>query len=262
MGGRNNKNRNKNTANTQSGIEIMVAKFGLWNTILGAVIGLVGVFITAYYGYLGLKLQTMAPIYETQTAVANLLLTPSETPAPTMQLSPTLQSSPTITPSEIPTLAALTPESTSTPNYAVLYEPCSDNVKAPCIYTVSKSGDSYTNIALKVYGTYSYAFTLLLYNREANGEIHVLNKGDSIICHSLTNLPILDYPSCNANQIFPCQYISRINDTFSKIATEFYGNEAYSGFLQKQNFIFGLSQTDVDSGFIPENTVIIFPEKP
>ena len=84
---------------SQSPVEILVAKMGLGGTIIASVIGLIGVGITAYFGYLGVQTQIKAPIEATQTAEAKLATithtaaTPTNLPLPTP--TDTLSASPT-----------------------------------------------------------------------------------------------------------------------------------------------------------------------
>ncbi len=219
-------------------------------------------FLGGFVGYSGAKLASGNPFNETPTNTPTSTITPvifsTETPTTTSTIS--ILPSPTATASQTPTVSEIVP--TATPNYPAILDLCSDKVKAPCIYKVVKDGDSYTNIAFVVYGSYFHASKLMLFNRDSSGKTIILQKGFQIVCHSLDNLPALSYPMCQANGTFPCQYISQKSDTFSTIAEIFYGNEVYKKFLQDQNIIYGLSQTEVDLGFIPENTVIIIPTKP
>jgi len=57
-----------------SSIDILIAKYGLIGTISGSIIGVIGVLLTAYFGYLGIQTQIEAPIKVTQTAEAKLTL--------------------------------------------------------------------------------------------------------------------------------------------------------------------------------------------
>ncbi len=89
------------TKNTKSPIEILIAKYGLWGTIITAIVGLVGVGISGYLTYAGIRLQVEAPIIATQTAQSDQLTWVSSsapaytsTPARTPILEDTITASP------------------------------------------------------------------------------------------------------------------------------------------------------------------------
>jgi hypothetical protein len=55
---------------SKSPIELLVARYGLMGTIVTALIGLLGIAITAYFTYLATRTQIIGPIEATQTAEA------------------------------------------------------------------------------------------------------------------------------------------------------------------------------------------------
>jgi hypothetical protein len=78
------KNRQRSPSNSsgkdrKSPIDILIAKYGLTGTIVSALLGLVGVGLTAYFGYLGSRTQVEAPIRATQTAQASTALVQTAT---------------------------------------------------------------------------------------------------------------------------------------------------------------------------------------
>ncbi len=76
-----------------------MSQYGL--AVIVAVIGACGAIVAAFVGYLGIRAQIFIPMNATQTAEANLLLTPSltQTPIPslTFTLQPTITKAPTAT---------------------------------------------------------------------------------------------------------------------------------------------------------------------
>lgn len=76
----------------KSSLAVLIAKYGLIGTVTAALIGVIGVGFTAYFGYLGIRTQIEEPIKATQTAEAaqaqievpiNATLTQTPTAAPT-----------------------------------------------------------------------------------------------------------------------------------------------------------------------------------
>lgn len=89
MSKKNNRLTNKYS---KSPIELIVAKYGLFGTIATGFLSVIGVVLTAYFGYLGIKLQAESRIVAEKTAEAQKNnLSPITTPTPTIILtSPTM----------------------------------------------------------------------------------------------------------------------------------------------------------------------------
>ena len=94
---------------SKSTVEILVAKFGLMGTIITSILALIGVTITAYFGFLGIQTQVELPAQITQTHEAYLtsivLSSTSTIQSPTTAIPFETQSS-TFTP--VPELLQLT----------------------------------------------------------------------------------------------------------------------------------------------------------
>lgn len=89
--------------------QVLVAKIGFRGTLIAGLLGLVGIGITAYFGYLGIQMQIKIPIEATQTAEAKAtLVANSDTPTVASTNTSTLE------PTDTPALTA-TPSATSTP---------------------------------------------------------------------------------------------------------------------------------------------------
>ena len=121
---------NSSTNASKSPIEVLVAKYGLVGTIVTALLGLLGIAITAYFTYLVTRTQIVGPIEATQTAEARLAnpiqntsvpeVAPSETllvPTDTSIITLTVQSTSTtiVAATQSPTLMPIAPTITSQP---------------------------------------------------------------------------------------------------------------------------------------------------
>ncbi len=98
----------------KSPVEVLVAKYGLFGTLVVAIFGLLSAGITAYFGYMGIRAQIEAPILATQTAVARLtevtyfsdMTQLANIPTPTNTYTPTFTPTSTLTTTPSPTLLA------------------------------------------------------------------------------------------------------------------------------------------------------------
>lgn len=149
----------------------------------------------------------------------------------------------------------------ATPNPAIPQGNCSKDVKPPCSYIV-QDGDNYTLIAYNVYGNYDDATTIINYNRNDKGRIVILQPNDVLFLPSLSALPPLPYPHCKVGGGFPCQHIGRQGDTFDIVAQEFYGSVSFSKFLDDENEIYPLSETQIKNGTIPADSIVVLPIPP
>jgi hypothetical protein len=77
---------------SKSPVEVIVAKYGLFGTVITALLGLIGVSLAAYISYLGIRAQIEAPLHATQTAEARQFAsTPDGVTLPTAVTPPTNQ---------------------------------------------------------------------------------------------------------------------------------------------------------------------------
>ena len=94
---KNNRSKKPKSPLNKSPIELLVAKYGLVGTIIGGILGLVGVIFTATLTYTALTNQVERPIQATQTAEArqtSIALSASPTISPTVTESPTATTTP------------------------------------------------------------------------------------------------------------------------------------------------------------------------
>lgn len=90
-----NRNSPAKSSDTKSGVEVIVARYGLVSSIMVAILSMLGVIIAAYVSYIGTQTQVFVPLNATQTAEAKILLTPSATNSPIPTVTPTIQPTPT-----------------------------------------------------------------------------------------------------------------------------------------------------------------------
>ena len=98
------------THTKETPFQIIVAKIGVWGTVAAALISTMGVIISAYFGYLGVKAQITVPAEETSAHPTDSIATTvvptslsyatmiarSSTPSPTQTSTPTPTSSPSL----------------------------------------------------------------------------------------------------------------------------------------------------------------------
>lgn len=123
----------------QSPIEVLIANVGLRSTIIASLIGLVGVGLTAYFGYLGIQAQIKVPLEATQTTEAKSTIS-------ALSVMPTLLA--TTVPTTLATIALNSP----TPTFTVDAATFSSNAECPepKIYS---SSDNLDNEMISILGT-------------------------------------------------------------------------------------------------------------
>ena len=85
--------------NTKSPVEVLIARYGLFSTVVTALLAAIGVGLTAYFGYLGIREQTETPINATQTTQARMT-------AVILSLTPTAPTPYAVAPSSTPSATA------------------------------------------------------------------------------------------------------------------------------------------------------------
>ncbi|HBX68315.1 MAG TPA: hypothetical protein DEH25_02715, partial [Chloroflexi bacterium] len=127
----------------------------------------------------------------------------------------------------------------------------------PCSYTV-QDGDTFSKIAVSVYGDHIYTPVLMNFNRNPSGVRISLHPGDPIFVPSLENLPELNYPDCGSN-VFPCQYTVNDGDTYKSIASEFYGNSSAAQLIENNNWDYDRNEDKLITLQLRSGVDIILP---
>jgi cell wall-associated NlpC family hydrolase len=148
----------------------------------------------------------------------------------------------------------------ATPNPGIPRGICG-KVKPPCTHHVVEH-DTYTEMSLEYYGSYSEAGILINFNRNSNGTTRNLITGATLFVPAKDFLPPLPYPKCSETRSYPCLHIARVGDTFDIVSQEFYGSVSKSKFLMKNNELFGLTEMQIEMGYIPQNAPIVLPIPP
>jgi len=242
------------------GLKASLAKLPIWGWAAAAVVllSLVLVITFAWNGEPPPETPTVTPpprITETNTPEASapeITITPGETPVssdtPTVSLTAVGSPSPTSSPS--PT-----------------YDPflsrgdCVDHAP-PCDYTVFPL-DSFTKIAIKIYGREDLTPLLMNANRDADGYRIKLDPGQVIPIPdpelTISDLAKHAYPRCGPN-VFPCWYEAQAGVSYDSLATIFYGKPAAVKAIQNANWAFDASQpTHVVTPVITPGMLMVLP---
>lgn len=242
------------------GLKSGLPKVPVWGWAAGAVVlfSLLLVIFLAWNGESLPETPIVTPpprITETNTLEAStpeITITPGETPVssepPTV--SPAAVGSPSPTSSPSPTHDPFT-----------LRGDCVDYTP-PCDYTVFPL-DSFTKIAIKIYGREDLTPLLMNANRDADGYRIKLDPGQVIPVPdpelTISDLAKHAYPRCGPN-VFPCWYQAQAGDSYDSLATIFYGRPAAVKAIQNANWAFDASQpTHVVTPVIAPGMLLVLP---
>jgi LysM repeat protein len=146
-------------------------------------------------------------------------------------------------------------------------EKCSEDKPPPCIYSV-KTGDSFSQIALDLYGSTKYTPLIMNMNRDDDGTRPTLLPGDELKIPpqelSIEWITRYLYKYCASNNR-PCVYKVRNNDTYETIAENYYGKAIYSELMEKNNWISVYDPDNenyvLETPKLYEDLVIVLPAK-
>lgn len=205
-------------------------------------------------GYIGGTARAREAPMPSFTPPAQLVVMVTESPVP-----PAPQQKAMIVSTKHPT----TPEATESPAIVVpivdpyISQGTCGQAAPPCTYFVA-TGENFSSIAEKVYGSQHYTPVLLDYNRNDLGQRPSLRVGDGLFVPSLARLPALEYPPCGSGEL-PCLYTAGPGDTYESIALRVYGNVSLADEIEKANWDYDDDANELTAAVVRPGRALVVP---
>jgi hypothetical protein len=132
-----------------------------------------------------------------------------------------------------------------------------DLASPPCNYTI-RSGDNYSSITFRFYGSYEYTPFVMNWNRDDYGYRARLDPGKEILIPKLATDLLPEYPKCGIGQ-FPCLYTVQEGETYQGIAELIYGNPSAESNITAANWFWDSDSKIIRTPPLEEGLVLVLP---